>query len=145
MRRDVLTCPFRKLYPRIAMVKSAEHSISDDDAAALDWPTIWSILVNSEMSPRCVVICGVCISIMIRFSFLLRIRFSEGTGATNKRSLSRGGHDRGRALHSVHSRHRGATAVRGPLIGRASLDVRSVNSSILERNSLRIGEVFDLL
>jgi hypothetical protein len=42
------TCPFRKLYPRVAMVKSAQHSISDDDAAALDWPTIWSVLVNSE-------------------------------------------------------------------------------------------------
>jgi len=33
----------------------------------------------------------------------------------------------------------------GPLTGRASLDIRSVNSSILERNSLRIGEVFALL
>ena len=54
-------CPFRKLYPRVAMVKSAQHSISDDDAAALDWPPIWSVLVNSEMSPRRVVICGVCL------------------------------------------------------------------------------------
>src|ERR1700756_1873669 len=43
------------------MVKSAQHSLSDDDAAALDWPTIWSVLVNSEMSPRHVVICGVCL------------------------------------------------------------------------------------
>jgi hypothetical protein len=47
--------------------------------------------------------------------------------------------------HSLHSRHRGAAADPGPLIGRASLDIRSVNSSILERNSLRIGEVFELL
>ena len=67
-RRDKLTrarrhycgcCPFRKLYPRVAMVKSAWHSISDDHAGPLDWPTIWSVLVNSEMSPRRVVICGV--------------------------------------------------------------------------------------
>ena len=43
------------------------------------------------------------------------------------------------------SRHRGAAADPGPLIRRASLDIRSVNSSILERNSLRIGEVFELL
>ena len=43
------------------MVKSAQHGISDDDAAPLDWPTIWSVLVNSEMSPRRVVICGVCL------------------------------------------------------------------------------------
>src|SRR6478752_7833249 len=55
------SCPFRKLYPRVAMVKSAQHGISDDDAAPLDWPTIWSVLVNSEMSPRCVVIYGVCL------------------------------------------------------------------------------------
>jgi hypothetical protein len=45
----------------------------------------------------------------------------------------------------LHSRHRGAAADPGPLIGRTSLDIRSVNSSILERNSLRIGEVFELL
>ena len=43
------------------MVKSAQHGISDDDAAPLDWPAIWSVLVNSEMSPRRVVICGVCL------------------------------------------------------------------------------------
>ena len=47
--------------------------------------------------------------------------------------------------HNLHSRHRGAAADPGPLIGRASLDIRSVKSSILERNSLRIGEVFELL
>ena len=46
---------------------------------------------------------------------------------------------------SPQSRHRGAAADPGPFIGRASLDIRSVNSSILERNSLRIGEVFELL
>jgi len=46
------------------MVKSAQHGISDDDAAPLDWPAIWSVLVNSEMSPRCVVICGVCLEDM---------------------------------------------------------------------------------
>jgi hypothetical protein len=57
----IRSCPFRKLYPRVAMVKFAQHSISDDDAAPLDWPTIWSVLVNSEMSPRRVVICGVCL------------------------------------------------------------------------------------
>src|SRR6187551_2585276 len=34
---------------------------SDDDVAPLDWPTIWSVLVNSEMSPRRVVIRGVCL------------------------------------------------------------------------------------
>ena len=59
--KDLLPCPFRKLYPRVAMVKSAQHGISDDDAAPLDWPTVWSVLVNSEMSPRRVVICGVCL------------------------------------------------------------------------------------
>ena len=43
------------------MVKSAQHGISDDDAAPLDWPTIWSVLVNSEMRPRRVVIGDVCL------------------------------------------------------------------------------------
>ena len=33
-----------------------------DDPAPLDWPT--SVLVNSEMSPRRVVICGVCLQDM---------------------------------------------------------------------------------
>jgi hypothetical protein len=47
--------------------------------------------------------------------------------------------------HSLHSRHRGAAADPSRLIRRASVDIRSVNSSILERNSLRIGEVFELL
>ena len=47
--------------------------------------------------------------------------------------------------HSLHSRHRGAAADPGPLIRRALLDIRTVKSSILERNSLRIGEVFALL
>src|SRR5271163_2248347 len=47
--------------------------------------------------------------------------------------------------HSLHSHHRGAAADPGPLIRRASLEILSVNSSILERNSLRIGEVFELL
>jgi hypothetical protein len=46
------------------MVKSAQHGISDDDAAPLDWPTVWSVLVNSELSPRRVVICGVCLQDM---------------------------------------------------------------------------------
>jgi hypothetical protein len=46
---------------------------------------------------------------------------------------------------SLHSRHRGAAADPGPLIRRALLDIRAVKSSILERNSLRIGEVFALL
>jgi hypothetical protein len=49
-----LRCPFRKLYPRVAMVKSAQHSISDDDAAPFDWPTIWSVLVfRDESASRC--------------------------------------------------------------------------------------------
>jgi hypothetical protein len=46
---------------------------------------------------------------------------------------------------SLHSRYRFAAADPGPLIRRALLDVRAVNSSILERNSLRTGEVFALL
>src|SRR5947208_2644031 len=57
----VATCPFRKLDPRVAMVKSAQYSISDDDAAPFDRPTIWSVLVNSEMRSRRVIICGVCL------------------------------------------------------------------------------------
>jgi hypothetical protein len=42
------------------------------------------------------------------------------------------------------ARHRGAAADPGPLIRRALLDIRAVKSSILERNVLRIGEVFAL-
>jgi hypothetical protein len=44
----------------------------------------------------------------------------------------------------LHSRHRAAAADRGPLIRRALLDIRAVKSSILERNVLRIGDVFAL-
>ena len=46
--------------------------------------------------------------------------------------------------HSLHSRHRRAAADPGPLIRRASLGFRMVKSSILERNVLRIGDVFAL-
>jgi hypothetical protein len=46
---------------------------------------------------------------------------------------------------SLHSRHRGAAADSGPVLQGALLDIRMVKSSILERNSLRIGEVFALL
>jgi hypothetical protein len=42
------------------------------------------------------------------------------------------------------SRHRGAAANPGPLIRRALLDIRVVKSSNLERNVLRIGDVFAL-
>ena len=41
--------------------------------------------------------------------------------------------------------HRFAAADPGPVIRRALLDIWAVKSSILERNSLRIGEVFALL
>lgn len=52
---------------------------------------------------------------------------------------------RGRpCCHSLHSRHRGVATDPGPLIGRA-LSERVVKSSILERNSLRIGDLFALL
>jgi hypothetical protein len=46
---------------------------------------------------------------------------------------------------SLRSRHRFAAADPGPLIRRAFPDSRAIKSSILERNSLRIGEVFALL
>jgi hypothetical protein len=46
---------------------------------------------------------------------------------------------------SLHSRHRFAAADPGLLIRRAFPGFRAVKSSILERNSLRIGEVFALL
>jgi hypothetical protein len=46
---------------------------------------------------------------------------------------------------SLHSRYRFAAADPGPLIRRALLDICAVKSSILERSSLRIGEVFALL
>src|ERR1700688_2107112 len=49
------------------------------------------------------------------------------------------------AAASLHSRHRGGAADSGPLSRRALLDIRAVKSTILERNSLRIGEVFALL
>jgi hypothetical protein len=45
----------------------------------------------------------------------------------------------------LHSRHRGAAADPGPLIRRGLLEIGAVKSSILERNSFRIGEVFALL
>src|SRR5260370_30110335 len=52
---------------------------------------------------------------------------------------------RGRPFcHSLHSRHRGAATDPGPLIGRG-LSERVVKSSILERNSLRIGDLFSFL
>ena len=44
----------------------------------------------------------------------------------------------------ILSRHRGVAADSGPLIRRALLDTRVVRSSILERNILRIGDVFAL-
>jgi hypothetical protein len=44
----------------------------------------------------------------------------------------------------LHCRHRGAAADPGPLIRRALLEIRAVKSSILERNVLRIGDVFAL-
>jgi hypothetical protein len=44
----------------------------------------------------------------------------------------------------LHSRHRAAAADRVPLIRRALLDIRAVKSSILERNVVRIGDVFAL-
>jgi hypothetical protein len=47
-------------------------------------------------------------------------------------------------LLGLRSRHRGAAADPGPLIRRALLDIRAVKSSILERNVLRIGDVFAL-
>jgi len=49
------------------------------------------------------------------------------------------------AAANLHSRHGGAAADPGPLIRRTLLDIRALKSSILERNSLRIGEVFALL
>jgi hypothetical protein len=45
----------------------------------------------------------------------------------------------------MHPRHRGAAADPGPLIWRALLDIGAVKSSILERNVLRIGDLFALL
>jgi hypothetical protein len=47
--------------------------------------------------------------------------------------------------HNSRSRHRGASADPRPLIRRALLDIPAIKSSILESNSLRIGEVFALL
>jgi hypothetical protein len=54
---------------------------------------------------------------------------------------------RGPPVHrpSLHSRYRFAAADPGPLVRRALLDICAVKSSILERSSLRIGEVFALL
>jgi hypothetical protein len=46
---------------------------------------------------------------------------------------------------SLHSRYRFAAADPGPLVRRALLDICAVKSSILERSSLRIGEVLALL
>ena len=46
---------------------------------------------------------------------------------------------------SLQSLYRFAAADPGSLIRRALLDICAVNSSILERSSLRIGEVFALL
>jgi hypothetical protein len=46
--------------------------------------------------------------------------------------------------HNLRSRHRGAAADPGPLVRRAVLDIRAVKSSSLERNVLRIGDVFAL-
>src|SRR5882724_10734214 len=47
--------------------------------------------------------------------------------------------------HSLHVRHRFGAADPGPVIRRALLEIWAVKSSILERSSLRIGEVFALL
>src|SRR6266545_1924519 len=44
----------------------------------------------------------------------------------------------------LHCGHRVAAADPGPLIQRALLEIRAVKSSILERNCLRIGDVFAL-
>jgi hypothetical protein len=58
------------------------------------------------------------------------------------------GQDRRSAVvhrHSLHVQHRFGAADPGPVIRRALLDIWAVKSSILERRSLRIGEVFALL
>jgi hypothetical protein len=47
--------------------------------------------------------------------------------------------------HGLHVRHRFGAADPGPVIRRALLDIWAIKSSILERRSLRIGEVFALL
>ena len=44
----------------------------------------------------------------------------------------------------LHCRYRAAAAGAGPLIRGALLDTRVIKSSILERNILRIGDVFAL-
>jgi hypothetical protein len=49
-------CPFRKLYPTILMVKSAQDGAGDNGTAALDWPMIRGILAQSEMSSCRIVI-----------------------------------------------------------------------------------------
>jgi hypothetical protein len=49
------------------------------------------------------------------------------------------------ARHNLRPRHRGAEAAPAPRIQSALLDIPALKSSILVRNSLRIGEVFALL
>jgi hypothetical protein len=63
------------------MVKSAQHSIRDDDAAPFDWPTIWSVLVNSEMSPRRVIIGGVCLQDLPKMCLTPDDHMVEAVGA----------------------------------------------------------------
>jgi hypothetical protein len=64
--------------------------------------------------------------------------------AVRRQMSSTGARGAGRAVLGLHCPHRGASADPGTLIRRPLLDIRAVKSSILERNVLRIGDVFAL-
>jgi hypothetical protein len=67
-------------------------------------------------------------------------RLTLATSACGSLSLL----DEQASLPDPHSPHRGAAADHGLLIRRPLLEIRAVKSSILERNVLRIGDVFAL-
>jgi hypothetical protein len=49
-------CPFRKLYPAILVMKSAQNFGGNDASSTLDRPAIGRVFAKAEMGPRRIVI-----------------------------------------------------------------------------------------
>ena len=56
---SLLTCPFRKLYPRILMVQPAEERVADDASRRFDFSMNRRVFGDSEVRPHGIVVIGV--------------------------------------------------------------------------------------
>src|ERR1019366_6852954 len=57
--RLCMSCPFRKLYPSILMVKATEEVASDYASTALNRPVVGGIFLQAKMGPGRVIIGGI--------------------------------------------------------------------------------------